>query len=419
MSTGEDARTARFQDGESLEDVNARVATAVRRFVLPRAEALRRQPPSQSHDAASLAFATGGNVPHDVPHIVIVAHGIAIAELLRVFMSLHDNDPPGMQAPWADPRHTYRRVRLENTGWTRLQISVPANLAASGSGGTQFGPARAETGPAPSGTGFVPNQLYGSVTDAGQMQTMMVEGPADAQKQPPSSHSAGRNIFVRILVQNNIDHLKGFVLQPPTSGGPANLLGGGTGGTGNGGNRTANHDRGGSGDSAGGNQKGLTPSNTSSSLAQSYNPTTPTFQTTSTLSVGRSPNALLATPASARSLSAYDSRFLAREMEKATSGAALQSIAGVEPGAGAGASNTNMATSQSTSTVGSSTMNAYSFQNMLNQVPAIGVADMSGGASGVHAPMSDAWQNICIKVLPLFNGEGLKASFDELNTLVS
>ena len=57
-STGEDARKFRFPEGESLEEVNARIAKAVRQFILPRVEALRKKPPPQT-PAAGQATATG------------------------------------------------------------------------------------------------------------------------------------------------------------------------------------------------------------------------------------------------------------------------------------------------------------------------------------------------------------------------
>lgn len=60
---GEDARTFRFPEGESLEDVNNRMGISLRRYVLPRLEALRTKQEREE------------------PQIVIVAHGIAIAEV--------------------------------------------------------------------------------------------------------------------------------------------------------------------------------------------------------------------------------------------------------------------------------------------------------------------------------------------------
>ena len=64
-SNGEDSRTFRFPEGESLEEVNGRMGISLRRYVLPRLEALRS---AQERDE---------------PQIVIVAHGIAIAEVRR------------------------------------------------------------------------------------------------------------------------------------------------------------------------------------------------------------------------------------------------------------------------------------------------------------------------------------------------
>lgn len=62
-----DARKLAFPEGESLEAVNARLTTAIRRFIVPRLEALR-----------------GPEVwSGPPPHVVIVAHGISIAEVSK------------------------------------------------------------------------------------------------------------------------------------------------------------------------------------------------------------------------------------------------------------------------------------------------------------------------------------------------
>lgn len=65
----DNARDAAFPSGETLAAVNARLATAVRRFILPRLEGLRTR---KSTDPDS-----------GIPHVCIVAHGIAIAEVSR------------------------------------------------------------------------------------------------------------------------------------------------------------------------------------------------------------------------------------------------------------------------------------------------------------------------------------------------
>jgi hypothetical protein len=58
-------------------------------------------------------------------------------------------------------------------------------------------------------------------------------------------------------------------------------------------------------------------------------------------------------------------------------------------------------------------------------------SSMSAGSSSVsrdtsyhHGPLtgpgaaSDAWQSVCVRVLPLFNGEGLKSPIEDLNQSV-
>lgn len=61
----ENARTFHFAEGETLNDVNARMGVSLRRYILPRLESMRV-----------------GN-DHTEPQIVIVAHGIAIAEVSK------------------------------------------------------------------------------------------------------------------------------------------------------------------------------------------------------------------------------------------------------------------------------------------------------------------------------------------------
>lgn len=64
-------RTKSFPDGESLEDVNRRLAMFTRRFILPRLENLRGNSVHTEQDEA------------DDIHVCIVAHGVAIAEVSR------------------------------------------------------------------------------------------------------------------------------------------------------------------------------------------------------------------------------------------------------------------------------------------------------------------------------------------------
>lgn len=170
---GEDARIFKFPEGESLEDVNARMAASLRRYVFPRLEALR------------------SGTERGEPQIVIVAHGIAIAEMLRVLIGLHDASDNG---PWPDPHESYKRVRLENTGWTLVELAVP-------------------------------HQDLESTTNNSLSESVQ-----------------RRVYYVRIVQQNVTDHLRGSLLPPqsqhttPLTGGAStpitagSLLGGGSGG---------------------------------------------------------------------------------------------------------------------------------------------------------------------------------------------
>lgn len=171
---GEDARVFKFPEGESLEDVNARMGASLRRYVLPRLEALR-----------------SGNERVE-PQVVIVAHGIAIAEMLRVLINLHESSDNG---PWPDPHESYKRVRLENTGWTLVELAVP-HL-----------------------------------------------DPENTSNNTLSESVQRRKYYVRIVQQNVTDHLRGSLLPAPVQhtiplAGGANasntagsLLGGGSGGS--------------------------------------------------------------------------------------------------------------------------------------------------------------------------------------------
>ncbi|PWN50750.1 hypothetical protein IE53DRAFT_379508 [Violaceomyces palustris] len=583
---GDDARNFKFKDGESLEEVNARMAKAVRQFVLPRIEALRKKQASSSSPSSSSSStnssvaaaatianttitsssSTSTNTPHsissqDTPHIVIVAHGIAIAELLRVFMSLHDNSP---NAPWQDPRSTYKRVRLENTGWTRLEIAVPSSSPSGTHGGSAQGPATVP--PIPSVAAPTPAPAIKSSSellrhvDYGEIQTEMVEGAVDSISNttmaPPSAPktlipppkegevppslvgggsaaSNGKNIFVRILCQNSTDHLRGFVIQPPSSGGPGNqlgggasaasILGGGGGGVlglsngtiGNNSNLISGMSSGGivgsgvagsvgvgsrgegisatagtpvTGSNASTNPTApchLPTSNTLASIAS--NATLSTSASNPNLATPSTPNAagpassggtrsVAATPASARSLSSYDAKMMAKELERAgaavmlsgsdgygtplgpnvngsVNGSSRVMVGGNTSSGGAGVAMIGANESRSgsgsllasSSTTGSSSSGLHSISahqipssasSLYNTYAQAGGSTINNGASpsgsqfsfpashqaatpNTPGATSDVWQSICVRVLPLFNGEGLRCSIEELNESVS
>lgn len=196
--SGDAVRSVPFPDGESLDQVNARLATAVRRFILPRLEGLRGLPKSAAAD----------------PHVCIVAHGIAIAELLRVFMSYHDGHSE-FGAPWEDPKVTYQRVRLENTGWTRLQLSVPSAGASLGSLCWKRNAAitTADKASAARAGEFAPAQsseiarMVGKETDNANRSTPEIVSQSPSLHTPPA-RPPRRDIFVRLVgPQNQTQHL--------------------------------------------------------------------------------------------------------------------------------------------------------------------------------------------------------------------
>lgn len=166
----EDAdRSQASEGGESLETVNARLATAVRRFLLPRLESLRSSSPQPGKSD---------------PHVLIVAHQVAIDELLRVFMSYHDSEPT-VAEPWQHPVYGYKRVKMGQTGWTRLQLSVPA-------GGDAVSRL---SSPNPSTISSTPSSPHRGTIKLGK---------------PPR-----KDIFVRFVgQQNNTDHVQGLFGAP-------------------------------------------------------------------------------------------------------------------------------------------------------------------------------------------------------------
>ncbi|CBQ73150.1 conserved hypothetical protein [Sporisorium reilianum SRZ2] len=466
-SSGDDARNFHFPDGESLEEVNARIAKAVRQFILPRIEALRKKPLSQNAAAAAAG---------DVVHICIVAHGIAIAELLRVFMALHDSSPAS-SSPWSDPKFTYQRVRLENTGWSRLEIAVPLQ----GEGDVQSGPDVANTASGSSTHAATPPAARPGAqpqyTDFGEVQTDLVEGPVDVKPKmltntaPPTSESAApRPIYVRILCQNQTDHLRGFTSQQGASTSAANMVahlaGGGSASAGTtSGSPAALPGQSASSAAAAAAAVGLPSSATLASIASNATGSTthpsstiaPSTPATGAASSGNGTSkSFITTPAFSRSLSSYDSRMMARELERA---GAASMLAGSE--AGPSSSSSSSATGYYPSSASSSALAAdrHGSNSVSGGAGAGGAMDRPGYSSspGVgstlgapHTPntqftgsgtpgnlagatspnpagltfpigpgtSSDTWQMICIRVLPLFNGEALRTSIEELNEMV-
>lgn len=456
-SSGDDARNFKFQEGESLEEVNARIAKAVRQFILPRIEALRKKPPSQQEAAG------------DVGHICIVAHGIAIAELLRVFMALHHDSA---SAPWPDPKSSYQRVRLENTGWSRLEVAVPFqgdDEVSPGTGSSSSVPTVASASDSVSTTNASGSAQTttgkAGYTDFGEMQTDLVEGPVDALQKLQSSSSdiptqstlqaseaSSRPIYVRVLTQNQTDHLRGFVQSSSTSSAAktvAHLAGGGAAKSSSGSSPAP-------GAATCAAVVGLPASATLASIAshatssQSHSNAAMTPSTPATAaSINVTGTGKVATPASARSLSAYDARSMARELERAgaastligsegtgyyTSSGSVPTLSGdrqasISGAAGAlGASNTSPAVggaSTATHTAGAQGGTTVAPGSILFSAASNAVAGAtspnptgSGFPAGPGA-FSDTWQIICIRVLPLFNGEALRTSIEDLNEMVT
>lgn len=293
---GEDARSARFSDGETLDEVNARMGVSLRRYVLPRLESLR-----------------SGQHPGTEPQVVIVAHGVAIAETLRVLMNLHDRSDGG---PWPDPRSTYKRVRLENTGWTLVEVAVPI-----------LGPDRLPTDP------------------------------------------GSRSTYVQIIQQNVTDHLRAMGLN--SSNASTASTSGQQGST------------------------SLGSSLLSGALSGSTNDPADMPQT-STLA-----------QQSLRKIPSYDARQLTRELERA--GASAPMLPGTNNREVLLPANTIPQSIASPASIASPS--AHGSVSTSTSTPS---TLMSAPGS-----WSETWQTVCVQVLPLFNGEVLKAPVEDINDSVS
>lgn len=113
-------RGYKFEAGESLEDVHARAREVLKRCVVPWivTAAQHRGPRGAEGE-----------------HVVLVAHGIMISELLFALSRLQDPKAPcqlpvlflsNVNIPSADTRQSGHT----NTGWTRFTLSLPAGFDA-------------------------------------------------------------------------------------------------------------------------------------------------------------------------------------------------------------------------------------------------------------------------------------------------
>lgn len=86
-----EARDARYPQGESLDDLARRAEEAIRECVIP-------------------------YIHQDGAHIAIASHGLCIGELISAVIRLDPDSPQDVSYSG-----------LENTGWTRLTISLKVN----------------------------------------------------------------------------------------------------------------------------------------------------------------------------------------------------------------------------------------------------------------------------------------------------
>lgn len=334
-------------------------------------------------------------------------------QLMRVFLSLHDRQP-SVAPPWSDPRATYKRVRLENTGWHRLEFAIASSSSNTNRNGAPI------SGTVPNSGAESSNGSESAVaSDAGEVQEAMVE---DASEEGRSSVALAReetggmkNVFVRVVCQNHAEHLRGFVSQAGSSSSSnaassaaANALAGG----------------GGAGPTTSSSSSASLLPSSSTAASLSSTATTSSSMSTSTLPppapatpIATKPST--PTPASARSLSAYDAKIMAREMERAGTAAMLTGAGGPGAGAGAGSDSHSSLHSLSAHQIPTSASSLYTaFSGYAG--PPSSSHSFSHPSPSTPAPgsASDVWQSICVRILPLFNGEGLRCSIEELNDSV-
>ncbi|PWN39737.1 hypothetical protein IE81DRAFT_258828 [Ceraceosorus guamensis] len=438
--TANDDRDQKFEGGgESFEDVGARMRSAARRYIIPRVESLRNAP-SAADGRGAMATSAGVARPGvgvEGGHIVVVAHGITIAELLRYFMSLHDSSLTS-RSPWPDPRLSYTRVRLENTGFTTIELAVPM-LGGGADPALETSPGRLRS-----------HSLEESHIDLnGQVRT----SPSGSIL--PTGTSQGRPTYVRIVEQNNVQHLKS--LQVTASRSTSGLASGPTG-------SVMPHTTPAMDELSGALGLTQTPASTMGDGASpphppsSVNAVFSRLPLVSSAAPSNSSNSLNNNAGqSAKSVGNYDASFMLKELERAGNASAMLSGNGIADGgelqwqqSQGPASNAaqhqqqgpSSSASQSPQHVREGSLSASATAGVANAnaqyspSPAaaaqlqFGTEGGSNNAAGPYAPsaqasgpsgmagptpVSDIWQNVCIRVLPLFNGEGLKAPIEDLN----
>lgn len=401
-STGEDlqSREFRFTGGESLEEVNRRMGIAVRKFVLPRVDALRQNVSKGSEE----------DKLKKQPHICIVAHGIAIAELLRVFMDLHDSNYPVVNPsdssttslvpwPWEDPKLAYHRVRLENTGFSDIEISVP--IESSTSSGLISISTSTTKSPFPSPQ--PPSNFSENADDSSQAESstdiQTNQDPSKSLSPQPQLRPApalnlqssnlnatpSKSLFVRILSQNNIEHLRG-VVAPSTSkiGSKIGKVGGAS--------SVAASILGG----------GLSSSGTSNSLSSNLPlPQTPSTGTSIGFPSSRSPGAQSSYTASPSS----NQNQMNVRTSTTNDGSSNSGL-----GLGLGLGGTNASNSYQTPT---------SANSLYSNFPSSLASPGNANKLNLSAQEKEVWQSISLRVLPLFNGEGLESNLEDINLDVS
>ncbi|GAA97180.1 uncharacterized protein L969DRAFT_91971 [Mixia osmundae IAM 14324] len=104
----ESKREFKFPNGETLHDVGKRADKVVRQIILPW---LLREANERGSTRRNLTAPSSLEIPDDTVHLVLVAHGIMISELLHAFHRAADP-----RAPWV------KRGGLQNTGWGRMHM---------------------------------------------------------------------------------------------------------------------------------------------------------------------------------------------------------------------------------------------------------------------------------------------------------
>jgi len=158
-------RSARFPEGESREDVAARASEAIDLFIVPH------------------IFAAQG-LPEDETNIVIVAHGIFVAEMTGELLRRRSGGAS----------EAHRFSGLVNTGWTRLVLGFEGENPGANSQTSTTTESQAQE-------------------DCTEKVNVLAESAAPPPTKPTMERSLTPDLFVKMLAVNQAPHLDGLKRQ--------------------------------------------------------------------------------------------------------------------------------------------------------------------------------------------------------------